>query len=803
MIDRFLRQFTVRARILGGFLTIVLLLALAFPLVVTNYTLLLDRVKLVSEEETNTARRLLQASRHIAISQLNLMRFTQDYAPSPYEATDEIKLATDLLNEALESGVSSKQEESINGILGGLEEYRTLIDEIQTARQSDEKQTATRLESQAYRLGNDMGARLEEIAQQSEDRSEEMFNAIFGDAQNSLRLLIGGMVALVIAAVFSTLLISTSITRPIAELRDGAEAFRQGRAKTNIPEHGADELSALAVSFNRMAIDLSKAYAELEEHVAERTRDLARQTLQLQTAAEIARDAASVRHLEALLDRSVNLIQERFSHYQVTLFLLDEQGKIAVLKAATGAAGQAILKHGFRIKVGEIGIVSSVATSGMPRIVNDVSLDFSYLKHPLLPDTRSEMALPLKVGERIIGVLDLQSAQVNAFDQKELSALQIMSDQLAVAIENARLVEELQGSLQETNVLYQRFAQDSWARAIRSDRPTGYEYDLSQVIPVTYRIAEETLQQIKSGHTVRVKGSENETQLIAPLMVYGQVVGMIGLGGENPQHEWSAEEVTIVETVTHQVALALDNARLLEETQLRSDQLRLLQEITAAAASHVRLDEMLNDVAQRLRFGFDSLYCNVALFDPGKRTTTIVTSASREISTVSPVGITFPLQGNFIIERINQTRKTIVVNDILHTEPTKALQELMGQHGTQTLVVIPLVSRGELIGTITLEEGNPKRKFDNDDLRLMDQISLQIAAAIDVARSFEQAVQRAERERRLSEITGQIRSTLDIDAVIKTAVREVQRSLGLPEVIIRLGTPNAEHLPDEGQPPVA
>ncbi|MCS7179619.1 MAG: GAF domain-containing protein, partial [Anaerolineae bacterium] len=235
---------------------------------------------------------------------------------------------------------------------------------------------------------------------------------------------------------------------------------------------------------------LRAATRELEEHrrtleqrVAQRTADLVRRTAQLEAASTVARRAAEIRDLNILLDETVRLISERFGFYHVGIFLLDEAGEYAVLRAASSESGRRMVARGHRLAVGEMGIVGYVAGTGKPRIALDVGADAVFFSNPELPHTRSEMALPLKVGERVIGVLDVQSVEPAAFTDEDVAVLQTMADQIALAIENARLLSEVQDRLREVEALSREYTRREWRRMV-SERPFwGYVYDGIEVRP--------------------------------------------------------------------------------------------------------------------------------------------------------------------------------------------------------------------------------------------------------------------------------------------------------------------------------
>jgi PAS domain S-box-containing protein len=214
----------------------------------------------------------------------------------------------------------------------------------------------------------------------------------------------------------------------------------------------AGELSEqLAIGIHQASLheQIQRHAEELEQQVTARTAELARRSAQLRVAAEVARDATTAHSLDVLLDNAVNLIRDRFEFYHASIFMTDERGEYAVLRSATGKTGRQMLEHGHSLKVGETGVVGYVCASGEPRITFDTGADASHFDNPFLPDTRSEMALPMRVGGRIIGALDVQSSKEAAFDDEDVSILQTLADQLAVAIERTHLFEQVQATLEK------------------------------------------------------------------------------------------------------------------------------------------------------------------------------------------------------------------------------------------------------------------------------------------------------------------------------------------------------------------
>ena len=216
-------------------------------------------------------------------------------------------------------------------------------------------------------------------------------------------------------------------------LRSGGRLTGLLNASARFPtEFSQEDTRLLRIVGNGIAVALEKQRL---------LRQAQRRALELQTASEIARDTASTLSLDLLLNRIVNMLAERFGFYHAALFLLDEASTFGVIREATGDAGKEMKQRGHKLAVGSRSVVGTVTATGDPFILNDVHNNPMHFTNPLLPDTRSEMGVPLKLGTTVIGALDLQSKEVNAFNQDDVTVLQILADQIAIAIENARAYE--------------------------------------------------------------------------------------------------------------------------------------------------------------------------------------------------------------------------------------------------------------------------------------------------------------------------------------------------------------------------
>jgi nitrate/nitrite-specific signal transduction histidine kinase len=249
----------------------------------------------------------------------------------------------------------------------------------------------------------------------------------------------GGMILLATAVIF---LLSGAITRPIRALTKGAEVIAKGELDYNIKAETGDEIQLLAEQFNDMAKALKESYTGLEHKVAERTAQERQRAEQLRTVNEVSRKISSIVKLDELLPYVGNLLRETFHYYNVNIYLFEPSSGTLSLKALCLSGQKSIIPVGVPLEVDEESIVGWVAQTGEPILANDVSEDPRYRTVEALRDTKSELAVPVKMGNNVIGVLDIESTDVDAFGEADLYTAQTLADQLAVAIDNARLYDE-------------------------------------------------------------------------------------------------------------------------------------------------------------------------------------------------------------------------------------------------------------------------------------------------------------------------------------------------------------------------
>jgi GAF domain-containing protein len=348
--------------------------------------------------------------------------------------------------------------------------------------------------------------------------------------------------------------------------------------------------SALAES-NR---ELEAGRALLEAHAHE----LEERSTQLEASAEVGRAATSILEIERLIQQVVELIRERFDLYYVGLFLTDEAGEWAVLRAGTGEAGQAMLLRGHRIKVGE-GMVGWSVAHAQARVALEAAEDAVRLATTELPDTRSEAALPLRSRGQVLGVLTVQSTQPGTFDQDTMVALQIMADQVAVALDNARLFAEAREALEAERRAYGELSREAWSELLKVRPNLGFLKTKRLLSPAGDLWRPEMETALQTGQTIVAE--DGATSLTTPIKARGQVIGVIGARKPDDAGAWTQDEIALLETLAEQLSVALESARLYQDTQRRAVRERLAGEVTARMRETFDVETVLKTAAQEVR----------------------------------------------------------------------------------------------------------------------------------------------------------------------------------------------------------
>ena len=357
-------------------------------------------------------------------------------------------------------------------------------------------------------------------------------------------------------------------------------------------------------SRNRVRESFQKIEEErnlLEERVKQRTQDLGRinrisehRAQMFQTIAQVTRAIISTQNLQDLLPQIAQVISQQFGFYHVGIFLLDSNKEYAVLSATNSEGGQRMINRDHKLRIGQTGIVGNVAGTGKPRIALDTGLDATFFNNPDLPETRSEIALPLfRSGQEQIGVLDVQSTEPNAFTQDDIQILTTLADQVSIAIANARSYEETQTVLLESQLLYRRNIQAGWSKFVRSQKLSGIrKQGLKSSLLFDPMEVPGAKEVVRSGTIYKISEDDQNTSLTIPMKLRGEVVGLLNIKTED-ENAIGTDELDIINAIVERAALSIDNARLLAESRKTAEKERVIGEISSKVSSFTNRDNIL------------------------------------------------------------------------------------------------------------------------------------------------------------------------------------------------------------------
>ncbi|MEL6272961.1 MAG: GAF domain-containing protein, partial [Chloroflexota bacterium] len=332
----------------------------------------------------------------------------------------------------------------------------------------------------------------------------------------------------------------------------------------------------------------------------------------LRIAAEVGQITLGLVTLDELLPRSVDFIRDRFGYYHVQIFLVDESTRVAWLRASTGDVGQTLIKRGHHLNVGSESVIGQVTERGETVIARDTDQASVRYRNELLPDTRAELALPIRDGDRVIGALDVQSTRVDAFPPGDVQALQIMTNLLGTSITNAKLFEdqrfsmrenqrlylEAEGSLREIQRLNQQLTRESWTRFVEDmgDR-SGLSLEDGQ-IEHTSEWSNLLTQAGQTRQTITDPSDEDNLTVAVPITLRGEVIGAVEIEPDTDLDE--ADTIEIVKSVADRLAVSLENARLFEESQQTTFYEQRINSIVEKYQNATTVDELLQVTLQEL-----------------------------------------------------------------------------------------------------------------------------------------------------------------------------------------------------------
>ncbi len=290
----------------------------------------------------------------------------------------------------------------------------------------------------------------------------------------------------------------------------------------------------------------------------------------------MSRAVSSILEVDDLISQVVDLIRQRFGLYYVGLFMVDETRQWAVLRAGTGQAGQTMLERGHRIRVGE-GMIGWSIANAESRSAAAAEEDMVRRATAELPDTRSEAALPLRSRGQVLGAFTVQDDETGAFDVETLRVLQTMADQVAIALDNARLLAQSQAALEAERRAHGEITRAAWDQIIRTRVNPGYRCtSKEEVRPSTRQWTEDMKAAQQGGQLVQ----DEDNAIALPVKIRDQVTGVVRLRKPDDSGGWTASELELVQTLAERLGDAMESARLYQDTQRRAAREQLARQIT-------------------------------------------------------------------------------------------------------------------------------------------------------------------------------------------------------------------------------
>jgi GAF domain-containing protein/HAMP domain-containing protein len=598
------------------------------------------------------------------------------------------------------------------------------------------------------------------------------------------------------------------VIKPLRALTGIAQKYAQGDWSQRAPVKTKDEIGLLAYSFNNMADDLSGLYHSLEQKVDERTR-------QIRTASEVAQSVIGATSLDELLNKTAAVLVERFSFYHAGIFLVDSTGKYATLSAAFSHAAQAMLARGHRLEVGSASIIGWVTANNQSRIVSDVVEDPIHLVNEFLPETRSEIGIPISIGNLVLGVLDVQSTQSNAFgpESSTIVMLQTLASQIASAIRNVELIETAQINVQEVERLYRsthliaetyseesalevtgKILKDSpYPYVILNVRTDGFEIQsYSAFSESKLNAAARDLQTGQGSESIIrhfltsgpiITGPQTahklgflthftqelgcQTAAFLPVKCNEHVKAIIMLGSIN--QALTTTSIQPYAQMTDLLSATLEKNASAKQTEQHLTEMGALAALSQITSASGNLESFYSALHEQVKVLIGDYSFMVALYDA--RTDTISIPFSYEDEKVSSIE-SFPL-GQGLTSILLRTKQPLMLVEDTERESIKLGAKLAGRPARSWLGT-PLLIQNRPIGALIIQDTEHEHAFTEDNLRFFTTLASQVAGVIYNVILLEESQSRAIQLQTAAEIARDISASQNLDELLLKAVNLIR-----------------------------
>lgn len=577
-----------------SFVIIVVILAINARIVFSSF-----------DKLANDTTREIQIFNNLNLSIHELLSETREYALLREANTlDEIENTLKGMNESLvnlaDIGASLEKEAEASKEAQNLEELQSQMIELESginqtitlAQSGADEETIIKSVEDLEDIEQDILGILEIIDSDLQEESRSITTGILNQIITTVTLLVISSVLLLAINLGFSHFTTVSIVVPIEKLVDTSLQIADGDINIEADDEGKDEISILANAYNRMNArqrEMLRA-EELSAIGLQHTLD------QIRASAEVAQAVSSILDPDELIARVVTMIRKAFDLYYVGVFVVDERKEWAVLRAGTGTAGQIMRERGHRIKIGE-GMIGWSIANAKARIALEVEDDNIRLATTELPETKSELAVPLRSRGTVLGAFTVQDSQPNAFDEQSVTVLQQMADQVAIALENARLFAENQKALEASRQVSDEVSQEAWNQYLNATSDIDF---LATPQSETQILEEEWQSEMVKTFQVGDITQHGAKTVHIPIILRNQTLGVVRLRKRDEMGSWSQEEIELMDTLVDRLETALETARLYSDTQRQAAHVSLTQEVTDKLHRSLNMDTLMQTLLQEV-----------------------------------------------------------------------------------------------------------------------------------------------------------------------------------------------------------
>ena len=503
---------------------------------------------------------------------------------------------------------------------------------------------------------------------------------------------------------------------------------------------------------------------------------LERRAEQVHTGTEIAQEIAAAPALDELLRRVVTLIKERFGYYHAQIFRYEPALDAVVLVVGYGEVGEQMRAAGHRLEMGK-GVVGAAAATGHPILASDVTQDPDWVPNSFLPDTKGELAVPIKLRGEVLGILDVQSDTPGTLSEDDQLLLEGLCGQIAIAMESTRLRQETEAQLRELDALYRATTREGW-QAVAPATP-GYLFD-----------RERGLEPTPESWT-----PPDQEAVTVPLLLRGEPVGVVGVE-QDPRAPLTDDEITLIQSVAEQAAQALESARLFQETQARAAELTVLNELGQTLTAILDVDQVIEEIYQGVSRLFDATNFYLALYD----TTTDIVSFPLVVEDGERRQWKGRHLGRGLTEYVVHNRQPLLIPENIDQWLEEYGVEAFGRMALSWLGV-PMTVGDQVIGVIAVQTYDTPRLYDEHDRDLLMSIASQAAIAVQNARLYQRTQSALIESQKLYQATRRIGQLRELEPLVQEIANAARHLIDANYSIVLILDPQTgaiEHIKADG-----